>query len=382
MDTLSKVYSSWSTNLSHIVWRIEEQIQMTPFTPTKLPLVHQVETTKVLKKTISANRALAKLNGVAKIIPNQNILINSLVLQEAKDSSEIENIITTHDELFRAGLDIASVTNETKEVQHYRQALLKGFALVQEHGLLLKRDIIAMQQELEQNDAGVRRQSGTVLRNVATGEVVFEPPQEYEVIQDLLTNLEQYINEPNDIDPLINMAIIHYQFESIHPFYDGNGRTGRIINILYLILKELLDIPILYLSSYIIQNKADYYRLLQEVRTENNWEEWILYMLDGVEQTSLETIELINGIHRLMGEAKDEIKEKLPKIYSKDLVEILFMHPYTKIEFLMSGMDIHRDTASKYLRELESIDVLESIKIGRSKFFVNKQLFNILKKGI
>ncbi len=355
---------------------------MRSYIPKNLPLTQTIETTKVLKKTIQANRALAKLNGVAKIIPNQNILINSLVLQEAKDSSEIENIITTHDELFRAGLDIASVTNETKEVQHYRQALLKGFALVQENGLLLKRDIVSMQQELEQNDAGVRRQSGTVLKNAATGEVIFTPPQDYETIQSLLANLEQYINEPNDIDPLVNMAIIHYQFETIHPFYDGNGRTGRIINILYLILKELLDIPILYLSSYIIQHKADYYRLLQEVRTENNWEEWILYMLDGVEQTSLETIELINGIHRLMGEAKDEIKEKLPKIYSKDLVEILFMHPYTKIEFLMSGMDIHRDTASKYLRELESIDVLESIKIGRSKFFVNKQLFNILKKGI
>ena len=347
-----------------------------------LPITIQAETPKVLKKAISANRALAKLNGVAKIIPNSQILINSLVLQEAKDSSEIENIITTHDELFRAGLDIASVTNETKEVQHYKEALLKGFTLVQESGLLLKRDIVAIQKELEQNDAGVRRQSGTVLRNMATGEVVFEPPQEYEVIQELLTNLEQYINEPNDIDPLVNMAIIHYQFESIHPFYDGNGRTGRIVNILYLILKGLLDIPILYLSSYVIRHKAAYYRLLQEVRTENNWEEWILYMLDGVEQTSLATIELVNDIHRLMSETKEKIKNELPKIYSKDLVEILFMHPYTKIDFLISDMDLHRDTASKYLRELESIGILESIKIGRSKFFVNKQLFNILKKGI
>ena len=355
---------------------------MTPFIPKNLPLTQTIETTKVLKKTISANRALAKLNGVAKIIPNQNILINSLVLQEAKDSSEIENIITTHDELFRAGLDIASVTNETKEVQHYRQALLKGFELVQENGLLLKRDIVAMQQELEQNDAGVRRQSGTVLRNVATGEVIFEPPQEYEVIQELLTNLEYYINEPNDIDPLVNMAIIHYQFETIHPFYDGNGRTGRIINILYLILKELLDIPVLYLSSYIIQHKADYYRLLQEVRTKNNWEEWILYMLDGVEQTSLETIKLVDGIHRLMGEAKDEIKEKLPKIYSKDLVEILFMHPYTKIEFLVDGLGLHRHTASSYLKELEKLNILHSIKLGRGKYFINVKLFDMLKKGI
>lgn len=305
-----------------------------------------------------------------------------MVLQEAKDSSEIENIITTHDELFRAGLDIASVTNETKEVQHYREALLKGYALVQEHGLLLKRDIVSIQKELEQNDAGVRRQSGTVLRNVATGEVVFEPPQEYEIIQELLTNLEQYINEPNFIDPLVNMAIIHYQFETIHPFYDGNGRTGRIINILYLILKELLDIPILYLSSYIIQHKTDYYRLLQEVRTKDNWEEWILYMLDGVEQTSLGTIGLINDIHKLMGETKEKIKVELPKIYSKDLVEILFMHPYTKIDFLVNGLNIARQTASIYLNELEKIGILQSIKIGRSKFFINVELFDMLKKGI
>ena len=344
--------------------------------------IQSIETPTILKKAISANRALARLNGEAKIIPNSQILINSLVLREAKDSSEIENIITTHDELFRAELDIASVTNEAKEVQHYREALLKGYALVQEHGLLLKRDIIAIQQELEQNDAGVRRQSGTVLRNVATGDVVFEPPQDHETIQELLTNLEQYINEPNDLDPLVNMAIIHHQFESIHPFYDGNGRTGRIINILYLILKGLLDIPILYLSSYIIRNKADYYRLLQEVRTEGNWEAWILYILDGVEQTSLETIELIGSIHKLMGKTKEKIKVELPKIYSKDLVEILFMHPYMKIEFLMSGMNMHRDTASKYLRELERIDILKSVKIGRSKYFVNNELFDILKKGI
>jgi len=237
-----------------------------------------LETKKVLKKAISANRALAKLNGTAKIIPNQNILINALVLQEAKDSSEIENIITTHDELFRASLDVELVTHATKEVQRYREALLKGYAIVQDTGLLLKHDIVQIQGILEQNDAGVRKQSGTVLKNQSTGEVVFEPPQDYDTIQKLLDNLEQYINEENEIDPLVNMAIIHYQFESIHPFYDGNGRTGRIINILYLMLKGLLDVPILYLSSYIIQNKADYYRLLQEVRTEDKMQEWILYM--------------------------------------------------------------------------------------------------------
>ncbi len=349
---------------------------------TNLPPSTPIETPKVLKKAISANRALANLNGTAKIIPNQNILINALVLQEAKDSSEIENIITTHDELFRAGLDIESVTRETKEVQHYREALLRGYELVKEHGLLLKRDIVEIQGILEQNSAGVRRQSGTVLRNMATGEVVFEPPQDYETIQELLTNLEKYINEPNDIDPLVSMAMIHYQFESIHPFYDGNGRTGRIINILYLILKKMLDVPILYLSSYIIQNKADYYRLLQEVRTKNNMEEWILYMLNGVEQTSMATVELIGDIHKLMQETKWNIRENLPKIYSKDLVEILFMHPYTKIDFLAKGLGIYRDTAGRYLNKLKELGVVEEVKIKNSKFFINIKLFERLQKGL
>ena len=344
--------------------------------------MQSVETQPILKKAIQANRALAKLNGTAKIIPNQNILINALVLQEAKDSSEIENIITTHDELFRAGLDIESVTHEAKEVQHYREALIKGYELVRDNKLLLKRDIVHIQGILEQNDAGVRRQSGTVLRNMATGEVVFEPPQEYEEIQELLSELEKFINEPNELDPLVSMAIVHYQFETIHPFYDGNGRTGRIINILYLILKGMLDVPILYLSSYIIQHKADYYRLLQEVRTDDKMEEWILYMLDGIEQTSLGTIELVQDIHTLMAKTQHQIQSELPKIYSKDLVEVLFMHPYTKIDFLIHKLQLHRHTASKYLNELEKLGIVQSVKIKNSKFFVNVELFERLKIGV
>ena len=349
---------------------------------TKLPLLQEIETQKVLKKAISANRALANLNGVARIIPNSTILINSLVLQEAKDSSEIENIITTHDELYRANLDMESVTNEAKEVQNYKEALLRGFSLVSDTKLLLKKHIIEIQEILEQNDAGIRKQAGTNLKNAQTGEVIYTPPQDYETIQELLTNLEIYINEPNDIDSLINMAIIHHQFESIHPFYDGNGRTGRIINILYLILKDLLDIPVLYLSRYIITHKADYYRLLQEVRTEDKWEEWILYILEAVEQTSLETIELINSISDLMIKIQDKISRELPKNYSKDLVEILFMHPYTKIDFLVDRLNITRKTASKYLNELENIGILENIQIKNSKFFINIELFNLLRKGI
>jgi len=352
------------------------------YIPQNLPLNQDIETKTILKKSISANRALAKLNGVAKIIPNSTILINSLALQEAKDSSEIENIITTHDELYRASLDIKTITNATKEVQNYKSALLKGYKLVQDNRLLLKKYIVEIQKELEANDAGVRRQSGTNLTNATTGEVVFTPPQKFEDIENLLINLEKYINEPNEIDQLVNMAIIHYQFETIHPFYDGNGRTGRIINILYLILNNLLDIPILYLSHYIIQHKADYYKLLQEVRTKENWEEWILYMLDGVEQTSLDTIELIQDIATMMEDTKSSIQERLPKIYSKDLLEILFHHPYTKIDFLVDGLGLTRQTASKYLKELEVLGIVESIKIKNSKFYVNISLLNRLKKGI
>ena len=288
---------------------------MSEFIPNNLPLDIDIETKAILKKSILANKALAKLNGVAKIIPNQAILINSLILQEAKDSSEIENIITTHDELYQSSLDISNISHATKEVQSYTKALLKGFDLVRETSLLLTRHIVDIQQELEGNVAGIRKQAGTVLKNQSTGEVIHTPPQEESTIRKLLDNLEQYLNTNDGIDPLIKMAIIHYQFETIHPFYDGNGRTGRIINILYLVLNELLDLPILYLSSYIIKHKADYYRLLQEVRTKGSWEEWIIYMLEGIEQTATKQVQLINDIKELMDNTKQKLKSELPKIY-------------------------------------------------------------------
>ena len=344
-----------------------------------LPLAHQIETQKVLKKAISANRALANLNGVARIIPNSAILINSLVLQEAKDSSAIENIITTHDELYRANLDIESVTNEAKEVQNYKEALLRGFALVKDTKLLLKKHIVDIQAVLEQNDAGIRKQAGTNLKNSLTGEVIYTPPQDYETIQELLTNLENYINEPNDIDPLVNMAIIHHQFESIHPFYDGNGRTGRIINILYLILKDLLDIPVLYLSRYIITHKADYYRLLSDVSFNDGLNEWILFMLRGVEEIARETIQTIKSIETLMNETKNIIIEQKPKIYSKDLLEALFYHPYTKKAFIVEHLKISRPTVTNYLNELENIGILSSKKIGKEIFYIHTKLFDLFK---
>ena len=351
------------------------------FIPNNLPLDIDIETKAILKKSILANKALAKLNGVAKIIPNQAILINSLILQEAKDSSEIENIITTHDELYQSSLDISNISHATKEVQSYSRALLKGFDLVKETSLLLTRHIVDIQQELEGNVAGIRKQSGTVLKNQATGEVIHTPPQEESTIRKLLDNLEQYINTNDGIDPLIKMAIIHYQFETIHPFYDGNGRTGRIINILYLVLNELLDLPILYLSSYIIKHKADYYRLLQEVRTKGSWEEWIIYMLEGIEQTATKQVQLINDIKELMDNTKEKLKSELPKIYSKDLLEVLFIHPYTKIDMLVDNLELHRDTASKHLKAMEKIGILNSVQIKNTRFYVNVKLFELLQRG-
>lgn len=355
---------------------------MSEFIPNDLPLDIDIETKAILKKSILANKALAKLNGVAKIIPNQAILINSLILQEAKDSSEIENIITTHDELYQSSLDISNISHATKEVQSYTKALLKGFDLVRETSLLLTRHIVDIQQELEGNVAGIRKQAGTVLKNQSTGEVIHTPPQEESTIRKLLDNLEQYININDGIDPLIKMAIIHYQFETIHPFYDGNGRTGRIINILYLVLNELLDLPILYLSSYIIKHKADYYRLLQEVRTKGSWEEWIIYMLEGIEQTATKQVQLINDIKELMDNTKQKLKAELPKIYSKDLLEVLFIHPYTKIDMLVDNLGMTRQTASKHLKELETIGLLEEKKIKNSKFYINKELFTMLQKAL
>lgn len=351
------------------------------YIPPKLPLNKDLETKIVLKKIVSANRALAELKGVARSIPNQNILINALALQEAKDSSEIENIVTTHDELYRADVGSSNISNQAKEVQRYREALYKGFALVGENGLLLKKHIVEIQQILEDNNAGIRLQSGTVLKNEKSGEVIYTPPQNHTDIQDLMNNLEKYINTPelDDLDVLVKMAIIHYQFESIHPFYDGNGRTGRIINILFLMLSGLLELPILYLSSYIIKTKSDYYRLLNEVRTQDAWQEWIIYMLNGIEETAKDSIKLIDDINTLMEETKEKLSLALPKIYSKDLLELLFSHPYTKIGFLVDELGVTRKTATSYLRAIEDIGILESIKISRDVYFINKKLFILLK---
>ena len=347
------------------------------------PLQKELETKEILKKSIKANAALAKLNGVAKIIPNQLILINALTLQEAKDSSEIENIITTHDELYLASVG-EKFGKEVKEVQNYKEALLLGYEVVKTKKVLTLNDIVKMQEIITSNNAGVRKQLGTVLKNEKTGEVIYTPPQNYDEIMKLLNNLFAYINDDSleDYDPLVKMALIHFQFESIHPFYDGNGRSGRILNVLYLVLKDLLELPILYLSSYIIKHKSDYYRLLQEVREKQSYDEWIYYMLDAVEVTANNTCTLIENIESLMQKTQVKLQEELPKIYSKDLVEVLFLHPYTKIDTMVNRMRLHRHTASKYLKEIEKIGLLKEIKIGRSRYFINLELFEYLKKAI
>lgn len=346
-----------------------------------LPLKQDIETKVVLKKLALAHKALAELNGVAETIPNEVIILNTLSLQEAKDSSAIENIITTHDELYSSD-NIARqfASSAAKEVYNYATALKDGFKKVKELGLLTCNQIIDIQTTLEETKSGFRKLPGTALKNEQTGETVYTPPQSYDDILGYMTNLEKFINDKDvcDWDPLVRMAIIHHQFESIHPFYDGNGRTGRIINILYLVKEGLLNLPILYLSRYINQNKGTYYKLLQETRTTQNWEPWLLFMLEAIEQTSIQTSAMVRGIKSLMMQYKQKIRTDLPKIYSQDLINNLFKHPYTKIDFLQTDLQITRQTASKYLDQLIDYKLLKMHKIGKENFYINNALFEYL----
>ncbi|MDD3876783.1 MAG: Fic/DOC family N-terminal domain-containing protein [Bacteroidales bacterium] len=355
---------------------------MTTWGLTELPLNIDLETKKVLKALPAAHAALAELKGIASTIPNQNILINTLGLQEAKDSSAIENIITTHDDLYKSELNFNAFKSlQAKEVQNYISALKRGFKLISETGLLTNNSILQIQEVLEDNKAGFRKLPGTALKNNATGETIYTPPQDYEEIMRLMANLERYINdsEMQDCDPLIKMAIIHFQFESIHPFYDGNGRTGRIINILYLILEKLQSLPILYLSNYIIKHKPVYYQLLQKVRDENLWEEWLLFIINGVEHTAKETIELIIKIRELMLDYKHRLRDNY-KFYSQDLLNSLFKHPYTKIEFVVNDLGVSRLTAANYLNKLADDKMLRKHKLGTGNYYINEELLNLLTK--
>lgn len=340
-----------------------------------------IETKSVLKAAAKAHQCLGELKGVVATMPNQYILLGTLSLQEAKDSSEIENIITTHDDLYRS--DYAArhfVSHASKEVHSYAQALQKGYQVVKENGLITNNTIKDIQQILEENDAGFRQQAGTALKNDFTGEVIYTPPQNPQEIISLMSDLELFINdqEKSDYDPLVKMSIIHHQFESIHPFYDGNGRTGRILNILYLVQQGLLGSPVLYLSRYINQNKGQYYRLLQTVRDQNNWEEWILFMLKGVEQTAQQATLLVNEIKALMVQYKNTVKSNLPKIYSHELLNNLFKHPYTKIDFVTQDLQVHRNTAHKYLDQLVELNLISKHKIGNQNYYLNDSLCDLL----
>lgn len=349
-----------------------------------LPLVFEIETKEILKQLSKSRSALAELKGFARVIPNEAILISTLTLQEAKDSSAVENIVTTHDELYKADLNAKDyiVSASTKEVLNYREAIQIGFSLVRAKGLLTNSVLKQIQERLEGNRAGFRTTSGTTLKD-SQGNVVYTPPQDSDTINNLMTNLERFINDEGmaDLDPLIKIAIIHHQFESIHPFYDGNGRTGRIMVILYLVANGLLDLPILYLSRYITHNKGDYYRLLQAIRDKEEnieeWHNWILFILKGIEETSLNTIKMIRAIDGLMREYKGVLRPLFGKQYKHELLNNLFFHPYTKIEFIQRDMQVARNTASKYLDMIVKTGLVEKVKVGKSNYYFNTKLIDL-----
>jgi len=345
------------------------------------PARNQVETLNVLRQLVRSSVAMAELKGMTHTLPNSKILLNAVILREARASSEIENVITTHDKLYQAlSVKGSEVDAATKEVLRYREAVLFGYRFIQQKGYLNTNTIIAIQKLLEENNAGIRKLPGTALRNAATNQVIYTPPDDHDAILRLMKNLENYLNEQDEISPLIKMAIQHYQFESIHPFYDGNGRTGRILNILYLILHNQLHEPVLYLSDYIIRTKPDYYRLLQQVRTKGDWEAWILYLLKGIEITSLETCERIKSIQKLFIAIQEKIRKEAPGAYTKELVEVLFEHPYCKTETIVARLGVSRLTASKYLKQLEATGILKSKKIWKETLYINTRLFEMLKK--
>ena len=345
-----------------------------------LPPSIEVVTTAVLRQTTKTARAVAELKGVARIIPNQAILIDSVILQEAKASSEIENIVTTSDAIYQA---FSAKTNKidpaTKEVLWYREALWHGFTRLQERPVLNTNLFIECVQILKQNNAGIRNASGTKIQNQITGEVIYTPPEGDGLIRDMLGSLERFIHSETDLDPLIMLAMIHYQFESIHPFFDGNGRTGRIINLLFLTLHELLDYPVLYLSKYIIENRSDYYRLLREVTSKQDWESWILFILTGIETTAKHTRDQILGIKGLLDETLELGRKKLPShMFTKELIELLFEQPYTKIQHIVDKGLAKRQTASVYLQDLETAGILKSQKFGKELLYLNTELLKLL----
>ncbi|MBB5621690.1 Fic family protein [Pedobacter cryoconitis] len=346
-----------------------------------LPPKAEIETVEILKKTILASRALSELKGAITNLPNPTLFIDTIYLQEAQASSAIENIITTQDELFKASIADKKIENSaTKEVIHYKDALWYGFQQLNKRQVLNTNLFISIMQIIKENQSGIRNTPGTKLTNPTTGQIIYTPPEGEDIIREKLKDLEDFIHSEDDIDPLIKLALIHYQFEAIHPFVDGNGRTGRIIILLYLKLTGLLDLPALYMSEYIITHKQDYYLSLKRVTEKGDWKSWILYMLDMVEDTATKGRKQIASIERLMRTMSERIQKELPKLYSKDLMEVLFKLPYTKRIFLEQAGLGNLKTAGSYLNELEKAGILKSEMVGKEKLYLNTELMQILKQ--
>jgi len=357
-----------------MAWRPDQPYNQLPLLP---PAKEATETLAILKACIPARAALAELKQAGELIPNQALLINLLPLLEAKDSSEIENIVTTTNKLFQYSRDGQGADPATKEALRYRRALYEGF--VQRHQKpLCTNTTVELCCTLKGVDMDIRKVPGTIIGNQSTGETIYTPPSSEPVIRDLLANLENYYHASDDTDPLIKMAVSHYQFEAIHPFHDGNGRTGRIVNVLYLIEQQLLTLPILYLSRYIVQHKSDYYRLLTHVTRTGDWQEWIIFMLNGVAQVSSWTCAKIAAMRKLITQTEVYVRHQLPKIYSYELVQILFEQPYCRINNLVDKDIAKRQTASNYLKQLVEIGVLQEKTAGNEKLFLNPRLLRLM----
>lgn len=345
-----------------------------------LPPKQDIESKTILKRCIAARASLARLKQAAELIPNQAMLINTLPVMEARASSEIENIVTTTDKLFQSlQMDTERQDPATKEALQYRTALFAGYESLTSRPLCTQTAIMVCNAIKHPYEMAIRKTGGTALKGGNSGNVVYTPPEGEETIRGKLENWERFIHESGDLDPLIIMAAAHYQFEAIHPFTDGNGRTGRILNSLLLIEKGLLDLPILYLSRYIIENRADYYRLLLGVTERQDWESWIIYILDGVADTADWTVSKIDAIRRLFEQTRQHIRTHAQGIYTHELVNLLFEQPYTRIANLEAAGIAKRQTASKYLKELSDIGVLQEIAIGRDKLFIHPRLMELLR---
>lgn len=344
-----------------------------------LPPGADIESRAILRACIGARTALAELKLAGELIPNPTILINTIPLLEAQASSEIENIVTTTDALFRHAQDTSTDQADpaTKEALRYRTALSHGFRALSERPITTG-TAVEICRTIKGVDMDIRRTPGTALVNDATKEVIFTPPQGEALLRDLLANWERFLHNTTEIDPLIRMAVAHYQFEAIHPFTDGNGRTGRVLNLLFLVEQGLLDLPILYLSRYIIHHKADYYRLLLGVTAGNRWEEWILYLLDAVKETSHWTTGKIRAIRDLMEVTADHVRNAAPAIYSRELIDIIFVQPYCRIANIVDAGLAKRQTASIHLKQLCEIGVLQELKVGREKLFIHPRLMALL----